>query len=62
MKPQQDLIQEVKDLRGQLQDAQDTLEAIREGAVDALVVSGSSGEKCIPLPTQIALIDFCSRK
>jgi len=49
MKSQQDLIQEVKDLRGQLQDTQDTLEAIREGAVDALVVSGSSGEKVFTL-------------
>jgi PAS domain S-box-containing protein len=44
-----DLKAELERLRNQLEEAQDTLEAIRTGAVDALVVSGSEGEQVYTL-------------
>ncbi|MEI6397393.1 MAG: HD domain-containing phosphohydrolase [Pseudomonadota bacterium] len=40
---------EVVELRRQLKESQETLEAIREGAVDALVVAGEAGEKVFTL-------------
>jgi formate hydrogenlyase transcriptional activator len=40
---------ELEELRQRLQEAEDTLDAIRNGEVDALVVSGPSGEKVFTL-------------
>lgn len=40
---------EVQDLRSRLQSAQETLEAIQSGAVDAVVVSSSSGDRIYTL-------------
>jgi PAS domain-containing protein len=40
---------ELEDLRQRLQEAEETLSAIRSGEVDALVVSGPSGEKVFTL-------------
>ena len=40
---------EIEELRQRLQEAEDTLDAIRSGEVDALVVSGPSGEKVFTL-------------
>ncbi len=40
---------ELDDLRQRLQEAEETLEAIRSGEVDALVVSGPAGEKVFTL-------------
>ncbi len=40
---------EIVELRRQLKEAQDTLEAIRGGAIDALVVAGQTGEKVFTL-------------
>jgi PAS domain S-box-containing protein len=40
---------ELEELRQRLQEAEDTLDAIRKGEVDALVVSGPSGEKVFTL-------------
>ena len=48
-KTQQKSSSELEDLRRQLIDAHETLEAIREGEIDALVVSGKSGEKIYTL-------------
>ncbi len=48
-KTQQKSSSELEDLRRQLLDAHETLEAIREGEIDALVVSGKSGEKIYTL-------------
>jgi PAS domain S-box-containing protein len=44
-----DLMQEIKELRVQLAEAQDTIQAIREGQVDAVIVSGSKGEQVFSL-------------
>jgi PAS domain S-box-containing protein len=44
-----DLRAELERLRNQLEEAQETLEAIRTGAVDALVVAGSKGEQVYTL-------------
>jgi PAS domain S-box-containing protein len=44
MKSRRELLREVDDLQAQLAEAQETLRAIREGEVDAIVVSGSRGE------------------
>lgn len=44
-----ELMSEVERLRSELEEAQATLEAIRNGEVDALVVSGSHGEKVYTL-------------
>lgn len=43
------LLQEIDDLRRKWLDAQQTLDAIRDGAVDALVVSGKAGERIFTL-------------
>ena len=40
---------ELEELRQRLQEAEETLDAIRSGEVDALVVSGPSGEKVFTL-------------
>src|ERR1700751_1534068 len=40
---------ELEELRQRLQEAEETLEAIRGGEVDALVVSGPGGEKVFTL-------------
>ena len=45
----QDLLAEIADLRNRLFEAEDTLRAIREGEVDALVVSGLAGEQIYTL-------------
>lgn len=47
--PATDLIQENAELRAQLAESQETLRAIREGEVDAIVVSGSQGERIFSL-------------
>ncbi len=43
------LIKENQELRIRLQEAEDTLQAIREGAVDALIVQGAAGEQIFTL-------------
>jgi PAS domain S-box-containing protein len=45
----EDLLAEITDLRIRLEEAEDTLRAIREGEVDALVVSGLAGEQIYTL-------------
>ena len=45
----EDLLAEIADLRNRLEEAEDTLRAIREGEVDALVVSGPAGEQIYTL-------------
>jgi PAS domain S-box-containing protein len=45
----EDLLAEIADLRNRLEEAEDTLRAIREGEVDALVVSGHAGEQIYTL-------------
>jgi hypothetical protein len=40
---------EMEELRAQLAEAQETLRAIREGEVDAVIVSGSMGEQVFSL-------------
>lgn len=45
----QTLREEVEQLRAQLAEAEETLRAIREGEVDAIVVSGSEGERVFSL-------------
>ena len=49
LKSQADLSEEVQELRNKLQEANATLEAIRDGAVDALMVTGKSGEQIYSL-------------
>ena len=49
LKSQAKLSHEVDELRTELQEAHATLDAIRNGAVDALVVSGKSGEQIFSL-------------
>lgn len=44
-----ELLQEISRLRSQLEAAQETLNAIRKGEVDALVVSGKDGEQVFTL-------------
>src|SRR5690349_2837258 len=44
-----DLAAEVQDLRARLQEADETLRAIRRGEVDALVVEGTRGEQIYTL-------------
>ena len=44
-----DLEQEIRELRAQLAEAQETLRAIREGEVDALVVSTPEGQRVFTL-------------
>src|SRR5512143_3154181 len=48
-KTKQQLLHEIEDLRAQLAEAQETLRAIREGEVDAIVVSGAKGEQIFSL-------------
>ncbi|MDD5169908.1 MAG: PAS domain S-box protein, partial [Syntrophales bacterium] len=43
------LLQELEELRIRLMEAEETLEAIRSGAVDAIVVSGKTGEQVYTL-------------
>jgi hypothetical protein len=45
----EDLLAEIADLKTRLEEAEDTLRAIREGEVDALVVSGPAGEQIYTL-------------
>jgi PAS domain S-box-containing protein len=45
----QDLLAEIDELRVRLQEAEETLEALRTGAVDALVVATSGGEQVYTL-------------
>ncbi len=45
----QNLVAELEDLRSRLHEAEDTLEAIRSGAADALIVSGTDGPKVFTL-------------
>jgi len=45
----EDLSAEIADLRNRLEEAEDTLRAIREGEVDALVVYGPAGEQIYTL-------------
>jgi PAS domain S-box-containing protein len=50
MKPQQTPVRfELEELRRRLQEAEETLEAIRSGEVDALVVAGPEGERVFTL-------------
>ena len=44
-KTNEDLVAEVQELRSQLEEAQDTLDAIRRGEVDGLVVSTPKGDQ-----------------
>ena len=48
-KSPEDLLAEIADLRNHLEEAEDTLRAIREGEVDALVVYGPRGEQIYTL-------------
>jgi PAS domain S-box-containing protein len=43
------LLTELKELRARLREAEETLDAIRSGAVDAIVVSGKTGEQVYTL-------------
>lgn len=45
----EELLQEIEKLREQLREAKETLNAIRSGEVDALVVSGAQGEQIFTL-------------
>src|SRR5512143_37025 len=45
----EELSQENADLRARLEEAEETLRAIREGEVDAIVVSGSKGDQVFSL-------------
>ncbi len=49
VRTQEQLLAENEDLRARLEEAVDTLRAIRSGEVDALVVSGASGEQVFTL-------------
>jgi len=48
-KTKEQLLKENQELRIRLQEAEDTLQAIREGAVDALIVQGTAGEQIFTL-------------
>jgi len=48
-KTHEELRREIEDLRARLQEAEETLRAIRSGEVDALVVSGPQGEQVYTL-------------
>src|SRR5512138_640060 len=45
----QELLDEIEELRARLAESEETLRAIREGEVDAIVVSGSRGEQVFSL-------------
>jgi PAS domain S-box-containing protein len=49
IKTKEQLLLEIEYLRSQLSQAEDTINAIRNGEVDAIIVSGSSGEKVFSL-------------
>ncbi|MBE0537728.1 MAG: PAS domain S-box protein [Phycisphaerae bacterium] len=51
----QDLVEENERLRIRLQEAEDTVEAIREGAVDAVIVQGANGEQVFTLSGEEAI-------
>ncbi len=48
-KMDEDLTAELQELRARLKEAEDTLDAIRSGAVDAMVISGPDGPKVFTL-------------
>jgi PAS domain S-box-containing protein len=48
-KTKQELLMEVEELRARLEEAEETLRAIRSGEVDALVVSGPEGDQIFTL-------------
>jgi PAS domain S-box-containing protein len=54
-KPKPSVRLELDELRQRLQEAEDTLDAIRGGEVDALVVSGPGGEKVFTLEGAVSL-------
>jgi len=54
----QKLLAENADLKIRLEEAEDTLRAIREGEVDALVISGPAGEQTLLSKAQIIPIAF----
>lgn len=63
-KTKAELITEIETLRDQFQEAQANLDAIRNGEVDALVVSGPSGEQVFTLkeadrPYRIIIEEMC---
>ncbi|HSL20493.1 MAG TPA: PAS domain S-box protein [Vicinamibacterales bacterium] len=47
--PPAQLLREITDLRSRLEEAQKTLRAIREGELDAIIVSGSKGDRVFSL-------------
>jgi PAS domain S-box-containing protein len=49
MATKQELLEELADLRARLEEAEETLRAIRHGEVDALVVSGPEGDRVFTL-------------
>ena len=49
MATKQELLEEIADLRARLEEAEETLQAIRHGEVDALVVSGPEGDRVFTL-------------
>ncbi|MGB4111219.1 MAG: PAS domain S-box protein, partial [Desulfomonilia bacterium] len=48
-KTRKELLQEIDDLRWRLREAEDNLNAIRQGEIDAIVVSGARGEQVFTL-------------
>src|SRR5215210_7360826 len=49
VKTDNELLEEIQALRIQLQEAEETLDAIRYGEIDALVVNGPEGEQVFTL-------------
>jgi len=49
LKTDHNLLEEIQALRTQLQEAEETLDAIRHGEIDALVVNGPEGEQVFTL-------------
>jgi len=45
----EDLVAEIEELRERLLESEETLRAIREGEVDALLVSGEDGDRIFTL-------------
>src|SRR5262250_2797253 len=50
-KPYEELLREFEELRAELDEANDTIQAIRSGQVDALVVEGENGPRLYTLKT-----------
>ncbi|MDI9527013.1 MAG: PAS domain-containing protein, partial [Pseudomonadota bacterium] len=48
-KTRNDLLREIDDLKWRLHEAQENLDAIRQGEIDAIVVSGEKGEQVFTL-------------